>query len=61
VSKRIRIVPLYRDEIDVARLAEALLDFVAGLSDEERTRFLERSRKHKEPKRRVGRKKGSAA
>ena len=38
-SQRIRIIPKRR-EVDVARLAEALLDLIDQLSPEDRTRFL---------------------
>jgi hypothetical protein len=40
VSKQIRIVPVYRDQIDVERLAEALLDLIDSLNEEQRARFL---------------------
>lgn len=38
MTKQIRIIPKRRD-VDVERLAVALLDMVAGLSEEERQRF----------------------
>jgi hypothetical protein len=39
VDKKVRIIPKRRKELDLSRLAEALLDVLAGLSPEDREAF----------------------
>lgn len=60
-DRQIRIVPKRRDETDVRRFAEALLDYIASLSPVQQKRLAAKGERAMERREGGAKQKGSAA